>query len=356
MSEGVLMSGRRLSRWAAHPLVFYLGIPLANAVLFALFRSGLAALMPVPEALFFWIALQVPSWLAATAFARVAHVVLRPWHPPLWLICTIGAVAQALVFSPVYRGFHRWAQDTLATSGRFDGHWPLPSFTIEYIATLVWTMAPGLAIFIGAHYFYDRVLGVPKFRYEKVRPGRPSTTVVAAVAADHDVRTLDAAAASLGAPTAPVPAEADTTAAGPAEGVQARVVHAAPAILRQSRLPDTATLYAVSAEEHYVQLFSDAGTDLVRYRFSDALDELADVPHGMQVHRSWWARVDRARHWHLRGRRLELEFDQGVRVPISLAFREAALLRAPADVRARARHYVRRSAADSTTARAGDGR
>ncbi len=70
----------------------------------------------------------------------------------------------------------------------------------------------------------------------------------------------------------------------------------------------------------------------------------AEFAEGMQVHRSWWVRTDRARHWHLRGRLFELEFDQGLRVPISLAFREAALMKAPPDVRAKARRSARRGA------------
>ncbi len=77
----------------------------------------------------------------------------------------------------------------------------------------------------------------------------------------------------------------------------------------------------------------------------------------MQVHRSWWVRLDRVRHWRMRGRLLELELEQGLRVPISLAFREAALLRAPANVRACARQSARRSAtADGKNAHTGDGR
>lgn len=54
-----------------------------------------------------------------------------------------------------------------------------------------------------------------------------------------------------------------------------------------SHLPADAEVWAVKAEEHYIKLWSDQGVDLVRYRFRDAIKDLANRD-GTQVHRSWW--------------------------------------------------------------------
>ena len=57
--------------------------------------------------------------------------------------------------------------------------------------------------------------------------------------------------------------------------------------LRLSAKRRAARLIAIEAEDHYVRVHTDAGSELVAMRFSDALEELART-HGYRVHRSWW--------------------------------------------------------------------
>ncbi len=60
------------------------------------------------------------------------------------------------------------------------------------------------------------------------------------------------------------------------------------------RLPPklrSARLIAVQAEDHYLRLHTDRGSDLVLMRLSDALDELEGL-EGAQTHRSWWVARD----------------------------------------------------------------
>lgn len=52
-----------------------------------------------------------------------------------------------------------------------------------------------------------------------------------------------------------------------------------------------ARLIAVQADDHYLQVHTDAGTELVAMRFADALTEL-ERAHGYRVHRSWWVAAD----------------------------------------------------------------
>lgn len=63
-----------------------------------------------------------------------------------------------------------------------------------------------------------------------------------------------------------------------------------PAAQFMQRLPvkyRTATLYAVSAEDHYLRVHTSLGEELVLMRLSDALRELSEAD-GLQTHRSWW--------------------------------------------------------------------
>ena len=57
--------------------------------------------------------------------------------------------------------------------------------------------------------------------------------------------------------------------------------------LRLSAKRRAARLIAVEAEDHYVRVHTDAGSELVAMRFSDALAELKRA-YGFRVHRSWW--------------------------------------------------------------------
>jgi hypothetical protein len=52
-----------------------------------------------------------------------------------------------------------------------------------------------------------------------------------------------------------------------------------------------ARLIAVEAEDHYVRVHTDAGSELVSMRFAEAIDMLA-LAHGHRLHRSWWAAGD----------------------------------------------------------------
>lgn len=53
----------------------------------------------------------------------------------------------------------------------------------------------------------------------------------------------------------------------------------------------TARLIAIEADDHYLKVYTDAGTDLIALRFADALAEL-ERANGVQIHRSWWVAQD----------------------------------------------------------------
>ena len=52
-----------------------------------------------------------------------------------------------------------------------------------------------------------------------------------------------------------------------------------------------ARLIALEAEDHYVRVHTDAGSELLTMRFADAIAELSRA-HGYHLHRSWWASAD----------------------------------------------------------------
>jgi hypothetical protein len=300
--------------WVTHPTFLYGALPLALAAAFTLVRAGFAALLPLESGLLVWVLIVLPTWWGAQLATLVAHRVLRPWTPPLWFLCITGSVVQALVLSPWLRAVYSWAE-RLAGAG-LHGDYPLPEFSVRYALTLAFALAPGATLWAGFNYAYDRLLGVPRFRYpDRGEDGAGQRTPTVHDAGDG---TVDANREPEGAAqdAAVAPTALPAAIRGPAVPIPS-------ALLARSRLPADAEIRAMTAEEHYVRLFTDKGRDLVRFRFSDALDGLAHVPDGVQVHRSWWVRLDRVVDWTERDRTFELVLEDGLRVPVSVAFRSA---------------------------------
>ncbi|THD62308.1 MAG: LytTR family transcriptional regulator [Phenylobacterium sp.] len=86
-----------------------------------------------------------------------------------------------------------------------------------------------------------------------------------------------------------------------------------------------ARLIAVEAEDHYLRVHTDAGSELVSARFADALSDLAGVA-GFQVHRSWWAAAGAIEGVRWRRGRGELQLAGGLVAPVSRTY--AARLKA----------------------------
>lgn len=80
-----------------------------------------------------------------------------------------------------------------------------------------------------------------------------------------------------------------------------------------------ARLIAVEAEDHYLRIRTDAGSELVLMRFGDALDALSACD-GFRTHRSWWVArtgVETARWKNGRG---ELVLSDGTAAPVSRTY------------------------------------
>lgn len=309
-----------------HPLLsFLLLLPLVVAAGMAVLRIGIAAVMPLPVALLFYGAVTLPVWLATHALSSLAHRLLAPWRPPLWVPCVVGSISQALLLSPFYRAMFEWAQPFLLEGTRLSDK-PTPAWTLHYVSVLLSELAPGALIWIAANYLWDRYLGIPRFRHDDAAMAKPvvsSGREAAAVTPAYDADAHAAAAAKTLAAqpdTAPEPSTATAPTITDAPPAQRR-----PAFLSRSRLPTDSVILAITAEEHYIRVHSDRGTDLVRGRFSEALAELAGEARGMQVHRSWWLRLDAVAKVTEKGRSIELVTHDGTVVPVSLAFREATL-------------------------------
>lgn len=105
--------------------------------------------------------------------------------------------------------------------------------------------------------------------------------------------------------------------------------HAAPVGGAPARFPDRlpirlrgAVIRAVQAEDHYLRIHTDRGSDLILMRLSDALEELEGL-EGSQTHRSWWVARDAVRDVARGDGRATLTLDGGLTVPVSRRYARA---------------------------------
>jgi hypothetical protein len=92
-----------------------------------------------------------------------------------------------------------------------------------------------------------------------------------------------------------------------------------------ARLPPklrAARLYAMQAEDHYVRLYTSAGSDLVLLRFADAMAELRGI-EGARVHRSWWVARDAVESSCREDGKLFLALRGGTKAPVSRTYTRA---------------------------------
>ena len=113
---------------------------------------------------------------------------------------------------------------------------------------------------------------------------------------------------------------------GRAQPVQ---THAAPAGQASARFPDRlpmklrgGVIRAVQAEDHYLRIHTDRGSDLILMRLSDALDELEGL-EGAQTHRSWWVAREAVRDVARGDGRATLTLDGGVSASVSRKYAKA---------------------------------
>lgn len=102
-----------------------------------------------------------------------------------------------------------------------------------------------------------------------------------------------------------------------------------PALLRRLPLAKRGALISLSAVDHYVEVTTTAGTELLLMRLVDAIAETAPV-QGLQIHRSHWVALDQVRDVARAQGKTTLTLNDGRTLPVSRAnvagIKEAGLL------------------------------
>lgn len=122
-------------------------------------------------------------------------------------------------------------------------------------------------------------------------------------------------------------ARATHPSATPAPAPPGREPDAAPSatsvpLARRLKPENRAPLVRLSAEDHYTDVVTAAGRELLLIRFADALQELG-AAEGLQVHRSHWVALAAVRGLRRINGRLFLDMADGAEIPVSRSFAPA---------------------------------
>ncbi len=110
--------------------------------------------------------------------------------------------------------------------------------------------------------------------------------------------------------------------AGAPDGDSAGGTAAAPPLLERLPADRRGRLLHLQMRDHYVEIYTDRGSDLVLMRFGDALKELGGT-EGMQVHRSHWIARTALKKVSRRAGRTVALLANGAEVPVSRRYARA---------------------------------
>ena len=267
---------------------FFLGVPIIFALYMASSHRMLQA-VPAGWVMAYSVTYSLLIWWLTCAVCRLFFEILRRWQPHQLVILSLGMFFAGFVSMPVtellnnaFIGF--WSEPEVRsqlTDAIQSGH-PNVSFGTSLVRDgLIWILV---------NLFFDRFLGLPRYRY-------PSASADADVAKKSQQQDPDQSIA-------------ETLGHTPS-------VSAAPGFLKRLDQPvDLGQVLAVKAEQHYIKVYTPDRQHMILYRFSDALNELPEEL-GLQVHRSWWLRTSALTRLRQTGRKMVAELVTGDSIPIS---------------------------------------
>jgi hypothetical protein len=268
-------------QWQQHPqqlkLFYFFGIPFLMAINLW-YRPGDGTLGDKLSALIYFSGLSQLIWLSLIASTYIVYRSLQPLKPQLLITLFLGALLSLIVFSyPIM--FYIKLSPLLLTSPIEVNNFPFWSW--DNFTELAKDAPPRIIAWMTVNLFYERILDIHRFEYKQ--------------------ETLT--------PAPELPAFIET-------------------------LPDIdlQQLLAVEAYDHYIKIHTAEGSEILHYRFRDAVNELAKVP-GLQVHRSWWVAQTHQAELIREKQSYRLQLNEALDVPISRTYikevREQLLVKRP---------------------------
>ncbi len=257
-------------------------VPLFAALLLGWYGAGLPDTgIGSGFAIVYWLAILLTTWVAFEVASWAAAYILRPLDPSFLTVITVGCIFGGLTVRPfvVYMIGQFFA---LAQGGESPTGPPQFVWSVDWLTSFVQEALVILLMWIVANLALRGPFHLPRFGFDPV--GRPGVLPPA--------------------PTAPHPAPE-------------------PAFLDRLEKIQLEQITALEAEDHYVRIHSDTGSELIHYRFTDAVTEMGGHT-GVQVHRSFWVSRGAVESVVRRGRSFDIVLKGGQRVPVGQTYKQSA--------------------------------
>ncbi len=263
-------------QWSWTHLAYFVGVPLVVAVYAGLNNWEIRHVAGITGSLTFYAAHAFPPWWTTCLCTLGAKKALGVWKPPWLVLLLIGHLVGSLITTPYSNWLTgKYVEELIIRGIRHDD---IVFFSADF---WLYTLRAG-AIWLGINFLFDRFLGLPLYRYEIPRgfdaPG--SSDAQAAQSLGHWPDRAPAFVSRLPQPI------------GPQE------------------------LQAIKAEQHYIKILGSGKSQMVLYRFSDAINELPPEM-GMQVHRSYWVNSAAIKAVHAKAKDFYLLLQNDQKVPVS---------------------------------------
>lgn len=258
-------------------------VPLCAAILLGWYGAGFPdSGLGSSLAIGYWIAILMPTWFAFEAASWATAYVMRPLNLRFITVISIGCLVGGLAVRPfvlyIINGF-------FVTEGTGEPI-PAPQFiwSVDWLTGFIQEALGILLLWVIANLLMRSALHLPRFGFA------PHTDVLSG-SSDVEVN--------------------DSTEALP------------PAFIE--RLKDIAhgDIAALEAEDHYVRVHTETTSELIHYRFADAVNEQGSQG-GMQVHRSFWVSKDYIESMVRRGRSFDIVLKGGKRIPVGQTYKQSA--------------------------------
>ncbi len=293
---------RSLRRPDASALALLVGVPVAIGLLLGWGRAGqLAPQLSHFGSLSYWVGFAAGVWVLMALCSQLLAVLLAGRVRSVVAIALCGALGATLLTRPFAFAYGNWflEQVGLELSGRGRSIGLLPG-SLAQVGLGVVRSAEWIGIWVAANAFLFHVLRRPRFGIE------PSPRAADGVGLPHTAVPLTNAEVPGGlSPALPAPPASPS----------------APPFLQRAKKDLGTEVIALQAQDHYVRVFTTRDSELLLYRFTDAIREVGEA-QGVRVHRSYWVATRAIRRISQRGQRITVELQTGLRVPVSRTFVE----------------------------------
>lgn len=267
-----------LAQWKP-ALIFYGAIPLLTAFVFGVNHSGSAKHMTAMAGTVWWLGIIAILWVLLDGFSRIAHRLASHWSLPRWGAIALATIVAMIAFDPFLDLYSRWTFPMLAPGIPYVE--PNSALDLAHSSpTKLFSLLVVPLYWLTCLFVSERLLDFPGYLTEP---------------AGADPVVEDAEADEIALPE-------------PQQGLFTDVP-----------IGIGTNVISIHAEDHYVRVVTSYGEALVRYRFSDALQELAMLD-GAQIHRSHWVRVGAIHGVRNEDGRKQLALSDGRLLPVSRSY------------------------------------